>query len=408
MINFADALKTILECASPLDQTERVPIGAALSRYLAEDITARENVPIADNSAMDGYAVRQADLPDRETCAKRPLRVVRVLAAEQVASTPLRPGEAMKIMTGAPIPPGADAVVMVERTRSEDGMVWINEPPTSRQFIRPAGGDLKAGQPVLHSGQRLNSAHLGLLASMGNATVLVARRCRVGVLATGNELLPPEGKLEPGKVRNANSYALMGLVQETGAEPVFLGIAPDDRPSLKQALDEGLRQHDILVTSGGVSMGDFDFIKDLVDELGLDIRFKALNIKPGKPVVFGTRENSLFFGLPGNPVSAMVTFHELVRPALQRRMGDQAPGPRSQYARLAEALEKNDGKRHFMRGVLASNGEDLPSVSLTGAQDSNILLSMGKANCLVMMPEERSRYEQGAIVAVHLLNQGQG
>lgn len=402
MINFLDALETVLGFATPVDEQERVPLIQALGRHLAQDMSAREDIPIADNSAMDGYAVRAEDLISTARQDK-PLKVVEVLAAEQTTSTTLGAGQAMKIMTGATIPPGADSVVMVERTRTENGQVWVDDAAFANgQHVRPAGGDLKAGEVVLKSGHRLNAAHLGQLASMGYGEVPVYRKLRVGILATGNELVPPEGELTVGKVRNANSYSLFGLTLAVGAHPQFLGIAPDEPTALKRTLTEAIEQHDVLVTSGGVSMGDFDYVKSLVGELDLSIHFKELNIKPGKPVIFGNRGPKLFFGLPGNPVSTMVTFTELVRPALLKMQRDAHVAPRSIWANMEEGFAKKDGKRHFLRGILHEREGGLPGVRLTGGQASNILRSMGRANCLVVMEESREQYTPGDLALCHL------
>lgn len=402
VIPFAEALQIVLTHARPTERVEQVPLLAAYGRTLAEALVAAENIPIANNSAMDGYAVRSADVGNAEQCHRAPLRVVEVLAAERASTRTLGPGEAMKIMTGAPIPPGADAVVMVERTRAEGRTVWIEAPAQAGQHVRPAGGDMRAGQRVLPAGTRLEAAHLGLLASLGHAQATVAARPHVGVLATGNELVPPEQTLSAGKVRNANSYTLCALAEAAGAEVEFLGIAPDDRPSLAATLRRELARVDVLVTSGGVSMGDFDYVKHLVAELGLNVHFREVNVKPGKPVVFATQGARLFFGLPGNPVSSMVSFQQLVRPALRKVQHARNTGLRTLRAAIGEPYSKGDGKRHFLRGMLSTDGDGRPRVRLTGAQDSNILTSMGRANCFVVLDEACSAVAPGDAVDVQL------
>lgn len=402
MIPFTDALSTVLAQSQPLEAVETPPLLEALGRTLAQDVAARENIPISDNSAMDGYAVRHADVAGAE---RPPLRVVEVLGAEHAATRTVQPGEAMKIMTGAPIPPGADAVVMVEHTRTDGAQVWIEGEISAGQHIRPAGGDMQAGQLVLPAGTRLGAAQLGLLASLGHTRVPVVRRPRVGVLATGNELVPPDAPLAPGKVRNANSYSLCALTRLAGADAEFLGIAADDIDDLRRRLAEGLAQFDVLITSGGVSMGDFDYIKHLVDEVGLTVHFRTVNVKPGKPVVFGSRDGRLFFGLPGNPVSSMVMYQQLVRPSLRRLLGLRGNGLRSLPAVMDTPYAKRDGKRHFLRGILQEQPEGLPHVRLTGSQDSNILFSMGRADCFVVVPEERTQVQPGETVTVQLFEE---
>ncbi|MBI4081692.1 MAG: molybdopterin molybdotransferase MoeA [Candidatus Lambdaproteobacteria bacterium] len=402
MIPFAQALEIVLGKALPIAELERVPLAAAAGRHLAEDVLAREDIPIAANSAMDGYAVIQADVADAARCARRPLAIADVLPAEAAGSRPLRPGEAMQLMTGTPIPPGADAVVMIEHTRREGDRVWISQPPRPGDHIRPAGGDFRRGALALRRGERLGAAQLGLLAALGYAEVPVVRRPRVGVLATGNEIIAPAEPLVAGKVRNANSFTLMALATESGAEARFLGIAHDDPAELRDLLERGLAEFDVLVTSGGVSMGDFDYVKRTVEEVDIQVLFREVNVKPGKPVVFGSRGRTLFFGLPGNPVSSMVMFLQLVRPVLLRMAHQQQTGFRTLRVPLGERIEKRDGKRHFLRGVLQSNAAGL-RVRLTGEQASNLLHSMGRANCLVVIEEERTVVVPGEPVTVELL-----
>ena len=402
MIPFAEALQTVLAHVQFTTRLEQVPLLSAHGRTLAAALVAAENIPIADNSAMDGYAVRSADVSSAAQCRRGPLRVVGVLAAEHAGTRMLGAGEAMKIMTGAPIPQGADAVVMVERTRAEGQAVWIDAPASPGQHIRSAGGDMRAGQLVLPAGTRLEAAHLGLLASLGHAQARVAARPRVGVLATGNELVPPDQPLSAGKVRNANSYTLCALAEAAGAEVEFLGIAPDDRAALEATLRRELERTDVLITSGGVSMGDFDYVKHLVAELGLSVHFREVNVKPGKPVVFATQGARLFFGLPGNPVSSMVSFQQLVRPALRKLQHARHTGLRTLRAAIVESYSKSDDRRHFLRGMLSTHGDGQLQVRLTGAQDSNILYSMGRANCFVVLDEVCSAVAPGDAVDVQL------
>jgi len=404
VIPFLDALRIVLEQTRFRRDTETVPLIEGFERHLAEDIVARENIPIADNSAMDGYAVRAADVAGATPERPAVLDVLEVLAANRPARGSVGTGQAMKIMTGAPIPPGADAVVMVEHTQGDGRRVSVLRPVQQGDHLRMAGGDIAQGALALRAGTRLTPAHVGMLAALGYPELPVLRRPRVGILATGDEIIEPAAPLAPGKVRNANSYSLCGLARQAGAEARLLGIAPDQRDALKSVLDRGLAEHDLLITSGGVSMGDFDFVKPLADEIGVRVHFRAIAIKPGKPVVFGTRGDALFFGLPGNPVSSMVTFLQLVHPVLLKMLGNATTGLRTLHAPAAHAIRKGDEKRHFMRAVLFPAPEGGLQVRLTGDQGSGILSSMGSANCLVILDEQTTQVAAGQPVEVQLFD----
>jgi molybdopterin molybdotransferase len=404
-LSFAEARQQVLDACTVLRRGESVALLEAHGRFLADDVAAREDIPIADNSGMDGYAVRYRDVATAEQCAARPLRVQEVLAAESAALTPLQPGQAMKIMTGAPVPPGADTVVMVEHTRPEDGRVWILEPPRAAgQHVRQAGADMGRGDVVFHRGDRLLESHVGMLAMLGYTQVPVLARPRVGILATGNEIVTPGAPLQRGKVRDANSYSLHGLVVAAGGEPVLLGIAPDEPAALRAALTQGLAACDVLISSGSVSKGDFDHVKDLVPQLGVTVKFHGINIRPGQPLLFGSKGETLFFGLPGNPVSTMVTFLQLVRPALLKLQGHAHLGLRTLRLPMAQRLTKSDGKRHFLRGRLLLDEQGALAVALTGDQGSQLLHSMGRADCLIVLEERRERVEPGELVQVELLD----
>ncbi|MDH4121548.1 MAG: molybdopterin molybdotransferase MoeA [Deltaproteobacteria bacterium] len=396
LLPFSQALRQVLDHTALLPRVEEVPLAEALGRFLAEDVKARENIPVADNSAMDGYALRAED-------GGEPLRVREVLGAEQVAAAPLEPGEAVKIMTGAPIPPGADAVVMVEHTTVEQGRVRVLKPVKAGANIRRAGEDIRQGETVFLPGERLTPARVGMLASLGIPRVKVRGRPRVGVLPTGNELVGAGEPLKPGRVRDSNSHTLAGLILQAGAEPVVFPVVSDTPEDLKQRMSAALASTDLLLTSGGVSMGDFDFVEPMARELGLTIHFHKLNIKPGKPVVFATGGGRTLFGLPGNPVSVMVGFLQFVRPALWKMAGSPQLGPRVMTLPLAQAFQKNDGKRHFLRGVVSLGPQGL-SVRLTGEQGSGMLHSMGRANALVVVEEDRNQVAPGEMVRVELLD----
>jgi molybdopterin molybdotransferase len=373
-----------------------VALRHALGRTLTEEIVAAEQVPPFDNAAMDGYAVRSEDLPAS-------LRIVGELASGDVPAIPLRTGEAMAIMTGAMVPAGCTAVVQQEWTDVRgDGTVTINKTVPPGHNIRTAGSDIPRGKSIVPSGTLLRPQELGVLASLGKEFVTVARRPEVAILTTGSELVDLRRPLPPGKIRNSNLYVLSALVEEAGGEPRELGIAKDDPAEIRAKLADGLRA-DLLVTSGGVSVGKFDLVPTLLAESGVRIHFSKVNIKPGMPLLFGTFGATAVFGLPGNPVSGMVTFLQFVRPALSMMLGRAASAERiSLRARMEHEIVKHDGKRHYVRGVL-SHRDGILTVRSTGSQVSNILTSLARANCLIILPETLERVRAEDEVEVELL-----
>lgn len=398
MISAAEAIKAIDEHIRPL-QTVTVALERALNAVLAEEIAADENIPPFNNAAMDGFAVLASDT----IAAPVELRVTDEIAAGgRAAGLPIHPGETAAIMTGAKIPPGCDAVIQHELTeRISDGMIKISRPVKPGMNIRTTGADIHAGQTVFEQGRFLRPQELGVLASLGKQFVRVYRTPRAAVLATGNELVPIDHKPGQGMIRNSNSYALRAFVREAGAEEIDLGIARDERDELRSKLREGLRA-DMLITVGGVSAGKYDLVIDELKTLGAEIVFWKVNIKPGMPLVFAMHGSIPIFGLPGNPVSSSVTFLQFVRPALYRMMGRTGIEPLRLRAALQESYTKNDGKRHFVRGILDMNNGTL-SVRTTGSQVSNIMTSLARANCLIIIPEETSLIREGEEVEVELL-----
>jgi molybdopterin molybdotransferase len=392
------ALDAILSSLSP-GEVEIVGLHEAHERVLAEDIVAAEDVPPSDNSAMDGFAVRAQDV------ARVPvvLTLVGEVSAGSVTARKLGRGEAIRIATGGQIPFGADSVVEVEWTDSFDGAsVRVLNSVSPGHNIRRGGADIHCGEKVLGKGRELRAAELGVLASLGKKTVEVYRVPRVAVLATGNELVDIDQPITPGKIRNSNSCTLLSLLKETSVIPVDLGTAGDDRDELRKEILQGL-ESDALLTTGGVSVGTYDLVQEVLREVGVEIKFWKVNIKPGMPLLFGMYRRKPVFGLPGNPVSTFVTFAKFVRPALRKIMGASSleKGIRFQ-ARLEHDIEKTDGKRHYVRAVLESN-EGTLSVRVTGSQTSNVLTSVMKANCLMIIPEEGGFLKKGDLVEVELL-----
>jgi molybdopterin molybdotransferase len=394
-----DALDRILAGVPSLPAVE-VPILDALGLVLDEDVAADRDVPSFRNSAMDGYAVRGEDVAS----APVELRVVGEIAAGSFPDRAVGPGEAMRIMTGAPMPDGADTVVRVEDTDNATDVVTIAAATPTGMATRQAGEDLKKGETVLTKGTVLRAAEIGLLASVGRARVRVRKRPRVAVFSTGDEIVDLDAPIERGQIRDSNRYTLASAIRAAGAEPWVRGIVRDSPDALRAALREAMSA-DVIVTSGGVSVGDHDHMKPVLAELGT-IDFWAIAIRPGRPLAFGELKDGErrvpIFGLPGNTVSALVTFEIFVRPALLRMQGRQNVARPRAKARLADPVDKPDFLRVFARGI---HDPEAGTVRLTGPQGSGILRSMSLANCLIDLPVGPSRVEKGETVDVILTEQ---
>jgi molybdopterin molybdotransferase len=392
----ADEAARIIHGALAQLPAVRIGLHEALGRVLAEEIIAGEPVPPFDNAAMDGFAVRTGDLPGE-------LRIAGSCAAGTVYPGVLGPGEAVRIMTGAVVPAGADAVVQQEWTGAgAPGAVTVARTVPAGHNIRRAGADLAAGTRALGAGTLLRPQEIGLLASIGRSEILAARRPSAALLTTGDELAVPGVPLGPGMIHDSNAPMLAALLAREGCDVVPLGVARDDREELRARITSGLGC-DLLVTAGGVSVGDHDHVGEILRSCGVEILFWKVNIRPGMPLLFGRRGSTAVFGLPGNPVSAMVTCTQFIRPAIRRLTG-AAPesGTVRLRARLAEEIVKQDGKRHFVRGIL-SDGDGAPVVRSTGSQVSNVLSSLVRANCLIILPEEGRAFPAGTNVEVELL-----
>jgi len=414
MISVEEALAKVLDNVTVLD-TVQTPILEALGQVLAEDITAEFNIPPRDNSAMDGYAVRAADTAGATAASPEVLRVVGAVAAGEVSETSVGPGSAIRIMTGAPLPAGADAVVQFENTdepeRPEAATeIGIQKAAAPGLNVRRAGEDVTAGSVVLPHGREISPAEVGVLASLGRSTAPVIRRPRIAILATGNELVDIGQPLTPGKIYNSNNYSVAALVRYYGADPQLLSIARDDEASVIASLREGLTA-DMLITSGGVSLGDYDVVKEVLARQG-EIAFWTVRMKPGKPLAFGMlrghdaagNERPVpHLGLPGNPVSSMITFELFGRPAILKMMGKKNLALPQLEAVLADPVINPDGRRIFARAVLERQGNGYRA-HLTGPQGSGILTSMAMANALVVIPEDRAEMTAGETVTALPLN----
>ncbi len=397
-----EAQKTVFEATKTLG-LEKVSLLDAFGRVLGEDIIAARDNPPWDNSAMDGFAVRWEDIKQEHAITKPvALKVVEDVPAGTVATKTVGPGQAIRIMTGAPIPKGADTVVKVEETEPSENTVKIFKEVERGSNIRPQGEDVKKGDCIIAKGTQIRPAEAGMLAILAKSFVLVYQRPRVAILSTGDELADLDERFDDDKIINSNSYGTAAAVQEAGGIPILLGIAKDQPAALKEKISHGLNA-DILVLSGGVSMGDYDFTKAVFKDLGAEMNFWKLAIRPGQPLAFGKIQGKLAFGLPGNPVSSMVTFEQLVRPAMLKMGGHRSYGRPVVQAVFQEKFSKRTDRRHFLRGIL-SRENDVLTVRTTGDQGSGILTSMVKANGLIDVPEEVERLNPGDIVNVQVLS----
>ncbi len=411
MISVEEAQERLLSHVSVLKK-EEVPILDSLGQVLAEDLRSAIRVPPLDNSAMDGYALRAKDTAGALRGSARLLRVIGTVAAGSISDKEVVPGTAIRIMTGAPIPKGADSVVRFEDTdeavRQRGGPIaeiGICVEAKEGQNIRRAGEDITEGQVVLPAGTIIRPAEVGVLASLGRSTISVIARPVVAILATGNELVEVGQPLPKGKIYNSNSYSVAALVRRYGGVPRVLGIALDSKESLVTAIRGGL-EADMLITSGGVSVGDYDIVKDVLAQEG-EIGFWSVRMKPGKPLAFGqirgVDKSVPHLGLPGNPVSSMVTFEMFARPAILKMMGKRNLAKPTIEAVLEDRILNSDGRRVFTRAIVEKRGNRY-FARLTGPQGSGVLTSMSLANGLVIVPENVTEARPGATVQVMMLD----
>ena len=397
LLSVTEAQARILDGVAAVTGTETLPVRDALGRVLAQAVTSPIDVPSHTNSAMDGYAVRAADLP-ADGVVEFPVPGTSWAGRPWLAA--IEPGQAVQIMTGGMMPEGADTVIMQEHVEREGDTVRIGGGHKPGQNVRAAGEDVTTGATVFTAGKRLTSADIGVLASLGFAEVTVYRRPRVAFFSTGDELRGVGEPLGPGEIYDSNRYTLFAMLKRLDVEINDMGVVRDKRELIEQAFREAAASADAIITSGGVSVGEADFVKETLEALG-SMSFWKIAMKPGRPVTFGHIDDAVFFGLPGNPVSVMVTFFQFVRSALLKMSGEADPQPiYTVMAHTTSALRKRPGRYEFQRGVLEQSAPGEFTVRSAGAQGSGILRSMSEANCFIMLEPDQSGIEAGQPVLV--------
>lgn len=389
------ARQKILEQLDSVQNIHMQPLRDALDRVLAEDVISPFNVPQHANSAMDGYALAHKDLASHNNT----LECVGTAFAGSPFTGSLSAGQCVRIMTGAMMPADCDTVIMQEQASVDEQQIQFAGEHQQGQNVRLAGEDIQQGQAVLTAGRRINAADLGLLASLGIGELKVRRKLRVAFFSTGDELKSIGETLTPGDIYDSNRYTLFGMLQKLGVDMLDMGVVKDSPGALRLALESAAANADIVITSGGVSVGDADYIKPLLAELG-EVNFWKIAMKPGRPLTFGHIQNTPFFGLPGNPVSVMVTFYQFVLPALLKMAGNSAHKPLILPAVAAAPIRKRSGRFEFQRGVMESQPDGSLTVRMTGEQGSGILSSMSHANCFILLDEDCEGIQAGEHVSI--------
>ncbi len=390
------AITRIEAAIQPVSGYAQLALCNALNRVLAETVCSPIDVPPYTNSAMDGYALRGADLPGE---GERHLNLIGTAFAGRPYTGAVGDGECVRIMTGAKMPAGSDTVVMQEQVQREDATVSIGTGHTVGQNVRGIGEDLRRGMTALEPGKRLGPTEIGLLASLGISEVRVWRTLRVAIFSTGDELRSLGEVLEEGQIYDSNRYTLHGMLSRLGVDIIDMGVVRDRREDMVAAFEQASAVADVVITTGGVSVGEADYVKETLEQLG-QVNFWKIAMKPGRPLAFGQLGAVWFFGLPGNPVAVMATFYQFVQPALRRMMGQHAVRPPSMWVPCATVLKKRPGRVDFQRGILECNAQGRLVVRSTGAQGSHMLSSMSQANCFIVLPMDCANVEAGNPVEV--------
>lgn len=400
VLSVDDARKNIFKQIKPVQVTEKLPLRDTLNRVLGKDIISSINVPGHNNSAMDGYAIDGDDLPQSGT---KTFKNIATAFAGKLHQGRCRHGQCIRIMTGAAMPEGTDTVIMQEHVNRDGEEITIDASHKSGQNVRLAGEDIAVGNAVLRRGKTLTPADIGIISSLGIGELNVMRRPRVAFFSTGDELRSiGDGRNTPlaaGEIYDSNRYSLYGMLQQLNVDIIDMGVVCDNETSIRNAFEKASDMADVIITSGGVSVGEADFIKPVLEEIG-EINFWKIAMKPGRPLTFGQLNNSLFFGLPGNPVSVMVTFYQFVQPAIRYLASGNIQLPLNLKACCVTKLRKRSGRFEFQRGILSHTEDGTLSVDKTGQQGSGVLTSMSRANCFILLDETSSGVEAGETVTV--------
>jgi molybdopterin molybdotransferase len=400
LLSVTDALQRIRNALTPISGFERCALRDAHRRIIAEPVISPLNVPPYINSAMDGYAITSADLTAGGDVT---LQVIGSSFAGIPFVGKMQPGQAVRIMTGAMVPEGADTVVMQELVQRDGDNITIGGGPRPGENVRHIGEDIAKNSVVLVPGKKIRAPELGLLASLGVAEVTVRRRLRVASFSTGDEICSIGEPLLAGQIYDSNRFSLFGMLKDIDVEHIDMGVIRDDPQAISEAFQSATEIADVLITSGGVSVGEADFVKQTLDNLG-QVDFWKIAMKPGKPLAFGTVNNAVFFGLPGNPVAVMATFYQIVQPSLRYLTGENATLPLRLQIRTADKIKKHPGRQDYQRGILRADENGELRVYTTGNQGSHILSSMSQANCFIILPAESGSIEMGEWVEVEPFN----
>lgn len=404
MLSVSEAESLILRLVSPLQHTETVNLYAATNRILAAPVTSQLDFPHWDNSAMDGYAVRFADVQDAKEDQPATLEVIEEIPAGYVPQKTLQPQQAARIFTGAMLPPGADTIVMQENTQRKDNVVHILEAPENQAFVRHRGSFYTAGKPLLPPGIAINAPEMAVLAAAQCSELKVYRRPRVAILSTGDELVTVNQPLQPGQIVDSNQYALAAFVAQNGAVPILMGIIPDSPKSLKEAVSQAIQTADMVLSTGGVSVGDYDYVDSILAELGGNIHIRAVAVKPGKPLTvatFSESNNCLYFGIPGNPVSALVSCWRFVQPALKKLSGLEGDYlPKFVKARSRHELRSGGKRETYLWGKLHLVNGDYEFEVAGGSHSSGNLINLAQTNGLAKLPVGVTKVTAGEAIEV--------
>jgi len=397
-LDVIEAQKRINQMLSAVTESDTVTLREALDRTLAKDILSSINVPPYTNSAMDGYAIAGSDL-DSESTTPQAFSMVGTAYAGKPYNGSVKSGECIRIMTGAPMCDGVDTVVMQEHVSVDGSIITLSSAQKPGQNVREKGEDLAINCPAILAGRRLTASDIGLLASLGTANVEVTRKVRVAIISTGDELKNVDESLGEGQIYDSNRYTIYCMLHRLGVEIIDYGIIKDDPSSIREAFINAAKTTDVVITSGGVSVGDADFVKQTLEELGT-INFWKIAMKPGRPLAVGQIKDAFFFGLPGNPVSAMVTFYQYIQPAIRKIMGQTIIANPSIQMKCISTLKKRPGRVEFQRGTIMTNENGEKVVKSTGNQGSHVLSSMSEANCFIVLPMETGNLEKNSLVEV--------